>query len=207
MSSFIESSATLETSQQSQFLSDVVEGLSRPQRSLPCKYFYDHRGSQLFDQICELDEYYPTRTELAIMQQFAGQMGQQIGSGAMLIEFGSGSSTKTRLLLDQLPDPIAYVPVDISSEHLHATADRLADAYPHIEVMPVCADFTQDFALPCAERLETHDAVYFPGSTIGNLEPQDATELLIRIAALCGQGGGLLIGIDLQKDVRVLEAA
>lgn len=207
MSSFLASSAAPTASQPASFLNDVVEGLSRPERSLPCKYFYDQRGSQLFDQICELDEYYPTRTELAIMQQFAGEMGQQIGSGAMLIEFGSGSSIKTRLLLDELPDPIAYVPVDISSEHLHATADRLADAYPHIEVLPVCADFTQDFALPAAERLETHDAVYFPGSTIGNLEPQDATDLLVRIAALCGQGGGLLIGIDLQKDVRVLEAA
>lgn len=207
MSSFTASPATPEAAQQSLFLNDVLSGLSQPQRSLPCKYFYDQRGSQLFDQICELDEYYPTRTELNIMQQFAPEMGQQIGRGAMLIEFGSGSSIKTRLLLNELPAPIAYVPVDISSEHLHATADRLADAYPQLEVLPVCADFTQDFELPTAERPETHDAVYFPGSTIGNLEPQEATKLLVRIADLCGQGGGLLIGIDLQKDVRVLEAA
>ncbi|MCP4784622.1 MAG: L-histidine N(alpha)-methyltransferase [Fuerstiella sp.] len=189
------------------FLSDVVAGLRQKRRTLPCRYFYDHRGSQLFDQICQLDEYYPTRTELAIMQLCAPEMGEQIGPGAMLIEFGSGSSTKTRLLLDHLIDPIAYVPVDVSREHLYDTAAGLAEMYPQIDVLPVCADFTRDFDLPAAGRRETHDAVYFPGSTIGNFEPPEVTRLLQQIVSLCGTGGGLLIGIDLQKNVDIVTAA
>lgn len=190
-----------------EFRDDVLHGLAGSRKSLPSKHFYDQRGSQLFDQICELDEYYPTRTELAIMDKYGQEMGEQIGDGVMLIEFGSGSSTKTRLLLDHLIQPIAYVPVDVSCEHLHATANELAQDYPQIEILPVCADFTQEFSLPRASVSETHDAVYFPGSTIGNFEPQAAVELLGHIATLCGSGGGLIIGIDLQKDPDVLEAA
>ena len=189
------------------FLDDVVEGLSQSPKCLPCKYFYDERGSQLFDRICELDEYYLTRTELAIMRQFASEMAEQIGPGVMLVEYGSGSSIKTRLLLDHLPDPVAYVPVDISREHLQAVADQLSRAYPHIEMLPVCADFTEHFDLPVPKRRPTHVAVYFPGSTIGNLQPEDACQLLDRIARLCGVGGGLLIGVDLQKEISVIEDA
>jgi len=196
-----------QSSDNQQFLEDVVEGLSQPQKALPSKYFYDQRGSKLFEEICELDEYYPTRTELAIMKEYAGEMGDQIGAGAMLVEFGSGSSVKTRILLDHLIEPIAYVPVDVSCRHLHATADALAADYPDIEILPVCADFTQEFSLPEASHEETHDAVFFPGSTIGNFEPDEAEDLLRSIAPLCGAGGGLLIGIDLQKDVAILEAA
>src|SRR5580704_6692485 len=162
------------------FLRDAIAGLeSRPKR-LPCKYFYDQRGSELFDRICLLDEYYLTRTELALMDQFAPEMGAQIGPGAMLVEYGSGSSVKTRYLLDGLPDPVAYVPVDISGDHLQQTARELARDYPRIEVLPVCADFTQDFALPHSLRATTHAAVYFPGSTIGNFLPGQATGLLRR---------------------------
>jgi dimethylhistidine N-methyltransferase len=189
------------------FLRDVIAGLKTSPKSLPCKYFYDRRGSELFDRICQLDEYYLTRSELALMDQLAPEMGAQIGPGAMLVEYGSGSSVKTRYLLDGLPDPVAYVPVDISGEHLQQTARELARDYPHIEVLPVCADFTQDFALPRSLRTATHSAVYFPGSTIGNFLPGRAIALLRRITRMCGTGGGLLIGIDLKKDVAMIEAA
>jgi dimethylhistidine N-methyltransferase len=154
-----------------------------------------------------LEEYYLTRAELAIMARYAGQMGEQIGPGTKLVEFGSGSSVKTRYLLDGLPRPAAYVPVDISGEHLERTARELARDYPQLEVLPVCADFTKDFALPLSTRTATRAAVYFPGSTIGNFEPAQARELLGRMATMCGTGGGMLIGIDLKKDVRIIEAA
>jgi dimethylhistidine N-methyltransferase len=190
-----------------EFLADALGGLRDTPKRLSSKYFYDQRGSQLFDRICQLEEYYPTRCELSIMDEFAGEMGQQIGAGAMLVEFGSGSSVKTRYLLDSLPEPIAYVPIDISGEHLRQASRRLAEDYPRIEVLPVCADFTRRFSLPAARRRPTHAAVYFPGSTIGNFVPARAVELLRRIADVCGHGGGLLIGIDLKKDVATIEAA
>lgn len=189
------------------FHEDVVRGLRQRPRSLPCKYFYDERGSKLFDRICELDEYYLTRTELSIMERFAGEMAEQIGPGVMLVEYGSGSSIKTRILLDHLDEPAAYVPVDISREHLEQTARKLARRYPHIEILPVCADFTEEFELPTPRREPTHNAVYFPGSTIGNFQPRAAGQLLSRIVGLCGSGGGLLIGFDLQKDPEVIESA
>jgi dimethylhistidine N-methyltransferase len=126
----------------------------------------------------------------------------------MLVEYGSGSSTKTRALLDRLADPVAYVPVDISREHLRRTAAELSRDYPRIEMLPVCADFTKPFDLPTARRrTPTHSAVFFPGSTIGNFLPHEARAMLRHLAAMCGTGGGLLIGIDLQKDVGVIEAA
>lgn len=189
------------------FLADALAGLQSVPKTLPCKYFYDERGSQLFERICQLDEYYLTRCELAITDEFASEMGTAIGPGAMLVEFGSGASVKTRYLLDGLPDPVAYVPVDISGDFLSHTASELASDYPEIEVLPVNADFTRDFALPVAQRAPTHVAVYFPGSTIGNFLPDRASALLRRIAHLCGSGGGLLIGIDLKKDIGRIEAA
>lgn len=189
------------------FYEDVVAGLNDRPRTLPCKYFYDERGSKLFDQICDLDEYYLTRTELAIMEQYAGEMAEQIGPGVMLIEYGSGSSVKTRILLDHLDDPIAYIPVDISGDHLEQTAMSLADRYPEIEILPVAADFTTQFSLPVPRNRPTHNAVYFPGSTIGNFRAEAAKEMLERIVRLCGCGGGLLIGIDLQKDTDIIEQA
>jgi dimethylhistidine N-methyltransferase len=189
------------------FLSDILQGMRKRPRSLPCKYFYDEIGSRLFDEICELEEYYLTRTELEVMQRFAGEMTEQIGPGVRLVEYGSGSSIKTRILLDHLERPVAYVPVDISREHLQRTADELSVAYPDIEILPVCADFMERFDLPEPDRTPTHSAVYFPGSTIGNFQPADALRMLARIAPLCGTGGGLLIGIDLHKDVEIIEAA
>lgn len=189
------------------FLRDVLTGLRMAQKHLPSKYFYDARGSELFDRICQLDEYYLTRTELAITEQFAPEMGAQLGPGAMLVEYGSGSSVKTRYLLDALPDGVAYVPVDISGQHLQQTARELARDYPRIEILPVCADFTRHFSLPVSKQAATHAAVYFPGSTIGNFMPGQAARLLGRIARLCGKDGGLLIGIDLKKDPAIIEAA
>ena len=189
------------------FLDDVVSGLSRAKKHLPCKYFYDGRGSTLFEQICDLEEYYLARSESAIMRRFAPEMAAQIGPGVMLIEYGSGASLKTRFLLDHLDDPVAYVPVDISRRHLLQSARALAAIYGHIQVLPVCADFTQGFDLPIADRVPTHKAVYFPGSTIGNFRPQEAISLLRNIAQFCRTGGGLLIGIDLKKDRETIEAA
>jgi dimethylhistidine N-methyltransferase len=189
------------------FLHEVLDGLRADKKRLPCKFFYDQRGSRLFDAICELPEYYLTRTELEIMKKFAPQMATQIGPEVMLVEYGSGSSVKTRLLLDHLENTAAYVPVDISRDHLQDTANALSLAYPHIEFLPVCVDFTQPFELPVSTRQSSHAAVYFPGSTIGNFHPDEVKRLLRLISPLCGTGGGLLIGIDLKKEPHVIEAA
>ncbi len=190
-----------------EFLTDVLRGLSKTQKQLPCKYFYDRRGSQLFDAICEQPEYYVTRTELAIMREYAREMAFALGDGVTLIEFGSGSSIKTELLLNQLRRPAVYVPIDISGQHLEQTASRLRRTHPKTKVLPVIADFTQPFDLPRACPISTRRAVYFPGSTIGNFEPLAAFVLLKQIANTCGSGGALLIGIDLRKNVRVIEEA
>lgn len=187
------------------FRADVLAGLSRPQKWLPSKYFYDATGSQLFDRITELDEYYPTRTELAIMRAHAGEMAVRCGPRCLLVELGAGSLVKVRLLLDRLDRPAGYVPVDVSGEHLRAAADELAAAYPGLGVYPVVADFTRPFVVPRVEA--NRRVVYFPGSTVGNFDPADADALLRRITRLVGDGGGLLLGIDLRKDAGVLERA
>lgn len=195
------------TSTDADFLLDVRRGLCGATKSLPCKYFYDELGSKMFDQICELDEYYLTRTELEIMETYADSMAYQIGARVMLVEYGSGSSIKTRILLDALQEPVAYVPVDISEEHLLQTAETLRAAYSEIQILPVMADFTKEFQLPTYDRSPSHVALYFPGSTIGNFAPSEAGQLLRLMSHLLGVGGGLLIGIDLQKKVSVIEAA
>lgn len=188
------------------FLSDVWRGLSLASKELHCKYFYDRRGSQLFDRICELDEYYPTRTEARIMSDHAASMASRLGSGAVVVEYGSGSSTKTRVLLDHLHDQHAYLPVDISEDHLMATAEKLRVDYPGLAIHPIVADFTADFDLP-AEFDDSAITVYFPGSTIGNLQRSAAVSLLRSISDHCHDGGGLLIGFDLDKSADVLVAA
>jgi L-histidine N-alpha-methyltransferase len=189
------------------FLADALAGLTRTPKELPCKYFYDEEGSRLFDRICELDEYYLTRTELDIMRRHAPAMASALGAGSLVIEYGSGSSTKTPLLLEPLADPAGYVPVDISGEHLTRSAAALAGRFEALEVRPVAADFTQPFAVPVVTRPVTRRVVYFPGSTIGNFAPDAAARLLASIAELVGPGGGLLIGIDLKKSASVLEPA
>ena len=181
------------------FYRDLIDGLAGSQKTISCKYLYDERGSQLFDQICQLDEYYPTRTELSIMQRFASEMAALIGPDALLIEFGSGSSLKTRLLLDRFDELAAYVPVDISLEHLKVSAASLATQFPHVDILPVCTDFTTDFEIPSTPRNSNRNIVYFPGSTIGNLDSSLAKRLLNRIVTICEPNGGLLIGIDLKK--------
>ncbi|HEX9296090.1 MAG TPA: L-histidine N(alpha)-methyltransferase, partial [Polyangiaceae bacterium] len=188
------------------FESDVLAGLGRHPKSLPCKYFYDAAGAELFDRICELEVYYPTRTELAIMRSHVREMAKLIGGRARLVELGSGSSSKTRILLDHLVDLEAYVPVDISPEYLARAAKGLARDYPGLNVAPVRADYSRPFELPKTERT-TRTIVYFPGSTIGNFQPAEAKQFLKVIAALCRKNGALLIGVDLKKDARVLDAA
>lgn len=187
---------------------DVLEALGRrPQKELPTQYLYDARGSALFDRICELPEYYPTRTELAIMEQHVAAMARGVGERALVIEYGSGSSIKTRRLLAELHAPAGCVLVDISREHLSRSAATLAAALPHVEVLPVYADFTAPFSVPRPRATVARRVVYFPGSTIGNFLPDQATRLMRQMAAQVGPGGGLLIGTDLRKDPAVLEAA
>jgi dimethylhistidine N-methyltransferase len=187
---------------------DIVSGLTGSPKTLPCKYFYDERGSALFDEICELDEYYPTRTETAILEEHVGDMAAAMGKGALVIELGSGSSTKTPLLLDALDDPAGYVPIDISREHLLGAAERIRETFPSMPVWPVCADFTAPLSLPPVEVAVHRRFVFFPGSTMGNFDAAGRRKLLHRIASLCQpEGGGLLIGLDLLKDRPTLEAA
>jgi L-histidine Nalpha-methyltransferase len=190
-----------------QFRADVMRGLRARPRELPCKYFYDAVGSELFERITELDEYYPTRTELALMKQYAPEMASLLGCRCLLIEYGSGSSTKTRLLLDHLIDPAGYAPIDVSCQHLRRSAQVLGAEYPDIEILPICADFTRPLEAPVPRKPAARRAVYFPGSTIGNLTTDEAVALLRRTAGLCGRGGGMLLGADLRKDPHVLEAA
>lgn len=189
-----------------QFRADVLDGLRAAAPHLPSKYFYDAAGSELFEQITRLDEYYLTRTELAIMREHATEMAGCLGRRCLLIEYGSGSSAKTRLLLDRA-DPAAYVPIDISGTALFEAAAALARDYPKVEVLPVCDDFAQPVELPAPRAAPARRVVYFPGSTIGNFTEVEAAALLDRTRALCGPGGGLLLGADLQKDVATLDAA
>jgi dimethylhistidine N-methyltransferase len=188
----------------SQFLRDVVNGLDQSHKRLPCKYFYDEIGSALFDEICELDEYYLTRTELAILQAKASEMADAIGKNCEFIEFGSGSGLKTRLVLKELCSPRAYVPIDIAREHLLRSARELSRCFPGLRVIPVHGDFTARFSLPEHGDPRARRVVYFPGSTIGNFSPTAAVCLLRKIAALVGSGGGLLIGFDLDKDESIV---
>jgi len=193
---------------------DVLRGLRASPKRLAPIFFYDERGSELFDEICELPEYYITRTETRILERYAADIAARIGPDALLVELGSGASTKTRLLLDELPDLAAYVPVDISHSHLMAAAHRISDAYPALEVLPACADFTRPFALPKPRRIPSRVVVFFPGSTIGNFDPPAAIELMKVMRAMvvpkpgsASASGGLVIGFDLRKDPAVLVRA
>ncbi len=183
----------------------VTRGLRAKQKSIPSKYFYDRLGSQLFDEICVLEEYYPTRTEVAILRENAPAIARMIGARAHVIEFGSGSSEKIQTLLDALPLPVRYSPIDISREHIEAAAEVLAGRYPDIDVAPICADFTRPIAFP--ETAGMVRMAFFPGSTIGNFSRRDAKEFLGLIAEELGAGARLLIGVDLRKDPEILHAA
>lgn len=186
---------------------DVLAGLSRESKEIPCKYLYDARGSELFDRICELETYYPTRTELRIMDEALEEMAAMVGPGVAVVEYGSGSGLKTRRLLSALESPVAYIPIDISRSHLLDSVAELAARVPGIEVLPVCADYTMDFALPEPARTPARTVVYFPGSTIGNFEPPEAARFLARMRRIAGDDGGVLMGVDLAKDPAVLRRA
>ncbi|HIG75187.1 MAG TPA: L-histidine N(alpha)-methyltransferase [Bacteroidetes bacterium] len=188
------------------FRDDVLRGLRQPQKAIPSKYLYDAEGSRLFDQITTLDTYYPTRTERTILETNVAAIADALRPSPVVVEYGSGSSDKTRILLDALHGEIsAYVPIDISGEHLHAAADRLRQRYEGMPVLPVVADYTQSFDLP---ELPPHDhiVVFFPGSTVGNFEPEEAEAFFHGAAAVAGQSphGGLLIGADQRKPLDVL---
>jgi dimethylhistidine N-methyltransferase len=189
------------------FREEVLAGLRRPQKQIPCKYLYDEEGARLFEAICELPEYYPTRTELGIMRENVSEMADQLGPDSLIIEYGSGEGIKTRILLEALERPAAYVPIDIACPQLAESARTLRERFPDLEVAPVCADYTGDYRVPETRRQPARRAVYFPGSTIGNFRPDEAAEFLGHIRQVCGQGGGLLVGVDLKKDRELLESA
>lgn len=190
------------------FEAAVFAGLASAQKSLPCKYFYDQAGSALFERICELDEYYVTRTEIALLERYRTEMAALMGDSCHLIEFGSGSARKVPLLLDALPNAAAYTAIDISKEHLLASTRALAAARPGLEVTAVCADYTRPLVLPRPEsRPDAKPVVFFPGSSIGNFSPREAVQFLKRTAETLHGGGELLIGVDLKKDPAILDAA
>jgi dimethylhistidine N-methyltransferase len=194
-------------SERESLINEVITGFEKPQKRLPCKLFYDKRGSALFDEICGLDEYYPTRTEVGIMKENIDEICSFLGSSCLLVELGSGSSIKIRLLLENLRNPSGYVPIDISEEHLIESVKSLAADYPGLRIMPVYADYTQPFSLPKFDFPFSHTVFFYPGSTIGNFTPDSASMFLGRIAKHSDRGSGLLIGVDLVKDVKTLEDA
>ena len=185
-----------------QFRADVLRGLRGPRRAIPARWLYDERGSQLFDEITRLPEYYPTRTETAVLEQSRHDIAARIRPGAAVVEFGAGSATKTPLLLEAI-DPLAYVPIDISGDYLRASADTLQSRFPSLDVIPIEADFTQPMALPAslgrAQRLG-----FFPGSTIGNFVPRSSVDLLRHMRDTLEQGAKLLIGFDRIKSTDIL---
>ncbi|MGE5522353.1 MAG: L-histidine N(alpha)-methyltransferase [Rhodospirillaceae bacterium] len=186
---------------------DVLHGLSQPRKALPPKYFYDTEGSALFERICTLPEYYPTRTEMEIMRLSARAMADRIGPRAVLIEYGSGSGLKTRVLLEALR-PVAYVPIDISTEQLQSAAAQVARQFAEVKVVAVCADYSEELHIESLDDIgAARRAVYFSGSTIGNFTPEEAHVFLQRARTLVQPGGAMLVGVDLKKDHAVLHAA
>ena len=188
-----------------EFESDVLKGLAQRPAAIPPKYFYDSKGSQLFDAITELPEYYPTRTEIGILTANAADIAKRVGTGSLLVEPGGGSCAKVHILLEGLK-PQAYVPMDISKDHLRLAAEDLAIAFPWLEIHAACTDYSREMRLPPNAPKGTHVA-FFPGSSIGNFNPRDAVIFLTSIAELVGSEGYLLIGVDLKKDKSILEAA
>jgi dimethylhistidine N-methyltransferase len=185
------------------FAASVIEGLSRPRKSLPCRYFYDARGSELFEEITLLPEYYPTRTEIAILETHAAEMAEGVLERAVLVEFGSGSSRKTEILLKNLRDLAAYVPVDVSKSALYDARRRLLERFPALKVRPVVGDFSRPVAFP-EDLVKVHKLGFFPGSTIGNFSPSDASRLLGAMRDMLSPDGRLIVGVDLKKDARAL---
>ncbi|WP_027172383.1 L-histidine N(alpha)-methyltransferase [Methylobacterium sp. 10] len=189
-----------------QFLDDIVVGLSAAQKFIPAKYFYDEIGSDLFEAITQQPEYYPTRTEISILDASGPDIASLLPPRANLVEFGSGSTVKVRRLLVHLTDLAAYVPVDVSESFLRSEAETLSRDFPHLSIQPVAADFTRPFTLPDGLS-DGAVAGFFPGSTIGNFEPPQAAHLLAHFGRVLGRGASLIVGVDLVKDKAVLDAA
>jgi dimethylhistidine N-methyltransferase len=190
-----------------EFLTDVLAGLTKPQKQLSPKYFYDDAGARLFEDLCELDDYYIPRTEKSIMRAHVKEMADLLGEDLLLIEYGCGDCAKTRIVLDNLTRPVGFVPIDISFAQLRRVAADLESSYPGLEVIPVCADYTGAYELPRPRRTPARNAVYFPGSTLGNFDPIPARLFLDHMAEACGPDGALLVGVDLKKDPAVLHRA
>jgi L-histidine Nalpha-methyltransferase len=192
-------------------VNDLLEvaqrGLALRPKRLPSWLFYDERGSALFDEICEQPEYYLTRCEIALMDEHAQSIADTLGSEVRLVEYGSGNARKTRMLLQHLHAPVAYVPVELSAEPLRLSVDQLAVEFPQLPLQPLCADFSKPLRLPIPPRAPRRTVVYFPGSTIGNFENREAAVLLRKMRNEMGDAGGILIGVDLKKDPAVIEAA
>jgi dimethylhistidine N-methyltransferase len=193
-------------SQREAFRADVLAGLSQRQKSLPSRWLYDQRGSELFEDITRLDEYYLTRTETAILRGCAGEMAAFAGEGAVLLEYGAGAAIKTEILIDALKAPRLYAPIDIAADFLGQTVERMHDRFPALPVRPIVADFTVDFDIPNDVPAQRRTA-FFPGSTLGNLLPTDAAALLHRMRDHVGARGAAIIGVDLRKDLKTLIAA
>lgn len=189
------------------FLEDVIEGLTRAHKRIPSKYLYDRRGSAIFDRICELDEYYLTDAEQQILHCHAQDIARTLGPRCLVIEYGSGSGNKIGPLLDALEEPAGYVPIDISHAPLNASVAALRRRHPGLEVLPLCADYTADYHLPTPRRRPRRKVVFFPGSTIGNFVHGEARAFLSHVAEVGGANGGLLIGVDVEKDRDVIERA
>ena len=189
-----------------EFRASVWAGLGQPRKSLQAKFFYDAEGSRLFEEICATPEYYPTRTERKLLTDIAPEIAALAGPRRAVLEFGSGSGIKTRTLLGCLDNPVAYVPVEISRAALVEAVSELAAVYPQIQIVPVCADYTKPFALPCFAEAEGWLG-FFPGSTIGNFTPPQAVQFLAQVRRMLGSGGQMLVGVDLRKDKAILDAA
>jgi len=190
-----------------EIMEEAITGLNKKPKQLPCKFFYDKKGSELFEKICTLPEYYLTRTELEIMSANIYDISSFIGNNTLLVELGSGSSLKTRLLLDNLPQIAAYVPLDISYSHLMESVAMLSGDYPDLKIFPICADYTKPIKFPDLNITWSRIVVFYPGSTIGNFIPEYAKKFLASIANRIGKGSGLLIGVDLKKNISTLEKA
>ncbi|UGB46434.1 L-histidine N(alpha)-methyltransferase [Frateuria edaphi] len=188
-------------------LETVRRGLRAQPKRLPSWLFYDAQGSALFERICEQPEYYLTRCETALMREHAASIADTLGMEVRLVEYGSGSATKTRLLLEHMAAPVSYVPVEISPEPLLQSVRRLGEHFPQLPVQPLCADFTRPLRLPIPPRAPRRTVVYFPGSTIGNFDTREAIALLRKMRTEMGENGGILIGADLKKDTSLIEAA
>jgi dimethylhistidine N-methyltransferase len=189
-------------------LKEVLVGLSKGQKSIDPKFLYDKNGSEIFEKICEVPEYYPTKAETEILTRHASEIAEFIGSEALIIEPGSGSGEKVRHLLRELVDPKGFVPIEISKDILLRMTEELDEEFPSLRVIPVCADFTQDLELPLSVGSHSGKRViFFPGSTIGNLTPPEAIQFLKKCSKLIEEGGGLVIGVDLKKDKETLELA